>query len=92
VNAAKLVWIGFAIIIVGFLVAALGTFQTQGGSSSSGGIILIGPIPIVFGSGQYSGTIISIAIVLFAVMIVVYLISAFLFWRNGRQRQEAERF
>jgi uncharacterized membrane protein len=91
VNAVRLAWAGFAIIFVGFLVAALGTFQTQGGSSSAGGFILIGPIPIIFGSGgQGSGTIVTIAIVLSAVMIAMYLVSFLLFWRGGRRQEEVD--
>jgi uncharacterized membrane protein len=90
VNAVRLVWVGFAVIFVGFFVAALGTFQSQGGSNSAGGVILIGPVPIIFGSGQGSGTLVTIAIVLSAVMIAMYLASFLLFWRAGRRQEEVD--
>jgi uncharacterized membrane protein len=87
VNAVRLAWVGFAVIFVGFLVAALGTLQSQGGSNSGGGFILIGPVPIIFGGGQGSGTLITIAIVLSAVMIAMYLASFLLFWRADRRQE-----
>jgi uncharacterized membrane protein len=90
VNAIRLVWVGFAVIFIGFLVAALGTFQSQGGSSSAGGFILIGPVPIVFGSGQGSGTLVTIAIVLSAVMIAMYLASFLLSWRASMRQEEVD--
>ncbi len=83
--------VGVAIIFVGFLVVALGTFTGSGGSSSSGGVILIGPIPIVFGSGPDSGILATVALVITAAMVAFYLLS-FLFWRSGRRREaEPER-
>jgi len=78
-NPARLAWLGFAIIFVGFLVVALGASRGSGG-----GFILIGPIPIVFGSGPNSGMLASVALVITAAMVAVYLLS-FLFWRKGRR-------
>ncbi len=82
----RLASVGVAIIFVGFLVVALGTFTGSGGSSSGGGFILIGPIPIVFGSGPNSGILATVALVITAAMVVLYLLS-FLFWRSGRRRE-----
>jgi uncharacterized membrane protein len=82
-NSARLIWIGFTIIFVGILVVALGTFLGSSGSSSIGGFILIGPIPIVFGGGPDSGTLAIVAIAISAVMVVVYLAS-FFYWSAGR--------
>ncbi len=85
-NPARLVGLGIAIIFVGFLVVALGTFTGNGGSSSSGGFILIGPIPIVFGSGPGSGMLATVALLITVAMVVVYLMS-FYFWRSGGRRE-----
>jgi uncharacterized membrane protein len=82
----RLASVGVAIIFAGFLVVALGTFTGPGGSSSSGGFILIGPIPIVFGSGPDSGILAAVALVVTAAMVALYLLS-FLFWRSGRRRE-----
>jgi uncharacterized membrane protein len=85
-NMARLTWVGVAIIFVGFLVVALGASVGSGGSSSSGGFILIGPIPIVFGSGLGSGTLADVALVVTVAMVAVYLLSFFLL-RSGRRRE-----
>lgn len=85
-NPARLTWLGVAIVFVGFLVAAVGTAVGSGGSSSSGGFILIGPIPIVFGNGQNSGMLAEVALVITIAMVAVFLLS-FLLWRSGRRRE-----
>jgi len=77
-----LVLFGIAIIFAGFLVVLLGMI-TSGMSSEEGermevrggGVILIGPIPIVFGSDAKWA---SIAIVLAIILIVIVLLSGVL--------------
>ncbi len=86
-NPARLLLVGFVLVVVGFFVVAMGTISGAG-SASSGGFILIGPIPIIFGSGPDSGTLSSVAVAVSVVMVAVYLAS-FLLWRSGR-RKEAE--
>jgi uncharacterized membrane protein len=88
-NPAKLVWLGIVIIFVGFLVVALGASQGSGGSSSSGGFILIGPIPIVFGSSPGSGMLATVGLVITLVVVVFYVVS-FLFWRSGGRQESTE--
>jgi uncharacterized membrane protein len=85
-NPARLTLVGFAIIFAGFLVVALGASVGSGGSSSSGGFILIGPVPIVFGSGPNSGALAVVALVITVAMVALYVLS-FLFWRRERQRE-----
>jgi uncharacterized protein (TIGR00304 family) len=78
-----LVLIGIAIIFAGFLVVLLGTIvsgrSSEGGERRTevrgGGVILIGPIPIVFGSDAKWA---SIAIVLAIILIVIVLLSGVL--------------
>jgi uncharacterized membrane protein len=87
-NSTTLASFGVLVIFAGFLVVLLGAFLVSGGSSSSGGFILIGPIPIVFGSGPNSSVLASVALAISAVIIVVYLASFFM-W-GLRRRREAE--
>jgi len=78
-----LVFVGVAIILVGFLVVFLALMMATRPSESGerraevkgGGVILIGPIPIVFGSDARWT---SIAIVLTIVLIVLVLFSGVL--------------
>jgi uncharacterized membrane protein len=85
-SKAALTWFGVAIILVGFLVVALGASLGSGGSSSSEGFILIGPVPIVFGSGPNTGQLTLVGLVVTVAVVVFYVIS-FFFWRSGRRRE-----
>ncbi len=57
-----LVFVGIAVIVVVSVVL--------GGSGSVGGIILVGPIPIVFGAGPDAGWLIVISIILTAISVI----------------------
>ena len=78
-----LVFLGVAIILVGFLVLFLAMMlasRSSGGGEGrtqvkGGGVILIGPIPIIFGSDAKWA---SIAIVLGIVLIILVLFSGML--------------
>jgi uncharacterized membrane protein len=61
-----LVFVGIAVLVVASLVL--------GGSGSVGGIILIGPIPIIFGAGPDAIWLIAISIILTVVSVVLFLI------------------
>jgi len=61
-----LVFVGFAVIVVVSVVL--------GGSGSVGGIIHVGPIPIVFGAGSDASWLIVISIILTAISIILFLI------------------
>jgi uncharacterized protein (TIGR00304 family) len=82
-----LVFIGIGIILVGFLVVFLATAMSGRSSSEEGerrtevrggGIIMIGPIPIIFGSDAKWA---SAAVVLAIVLIVIVLLSGVLIGR-----------
>ncbi len=89
-DSSKLLSLGVVIILAGFFVVFVGALMGAGtgGSTSTGGFILIGPIPIVFGSGPEAGMLATVALVISVVMIAVYLLS-FLFW-GARKRRGAE--
>lgn len=61
--ATWLFFIAFAVIFVGMLLIAFGSVSNFGGVSG-GTIILIGPIPIILGSGPYSVALIVLATIL----------------------------
>ena len=65
--------LGFSLIFMGviiFVVAAL----LSGGSGSVGGVVFIGPIPIVFGAGPDSNWLIIISIILAVVTLGLFLV------------------
>ena len=61
-----LVFVGIAVLVIASLVL--------GGSGSVGGIILIGPIPIIFGAGPDAGWLIAISIILTVLSVVLFLV------------------
>jgi len=63
---------GISLITIGIAVIVLVSI-ILGESGSVGGIILIGPIPIVFGAGQDAWLLIAIGI-------IITIISVILFW------------
>jgi uncharacterized membrane protein len=83
VNQARLSLLGIGLVVVGFVVLALGASLGSGGSSSTGGFILIGPFPIVFGSGPNSGMLAEVGLVITIAVVAFYLVSFFL-WRSGQ--------
>jgi uncharacterized membrane protein len=61
-----LVFAGIAVIIAASIVL--------GGSGSVGGVIFIGPIPIVFGAGPDAVWLIAVSVILSVISIVLFLV------------------
>jgi len=68
------VFAGFILLAAGFVILVASSLQ--GTSGSAGGFILIGPVPIVFGSGP-SGTPLA-ALALVAGLVMLVLLAVFL--------------
>ena len=71
--ARWLFFIAFGVVFIGILLMMLGSLSNQGGFSG-GAIILIGPIPIVLGTGPYSFGLIAVASVLTVASIIFFLV------------------
>jgi uncharacterized membrane protein len=67
-------FIAFAMITIGFLLMVVGPLTGTGGGFSGGAVILIGPIPIVLGTGPYSWVMIAAAAVLTVLTLAVFLL------------------
>jgi len=72
----RLLAAGLAIILVGVALVVLGSGPQ--GNISTGGFILIGPFPIVFGTGPGAGQLAELAL---AVGLLMLLLLAVLAWR-----------
>ena len=66
-----LILLGFLLVFVGTLVSALGEGDVEGG-----GVIMIGPIPIVFGTSRGALTLVSILAVLLMLLWIVGVLLA----------------
>jgi uncharacterized membrane protein len=74
-----LLFLGFGIIIVGIIIIAVASVL-GGGSGSVGGVIFIGPFPIVFGAGPSAMWLIIVSIIVAVLMFVLL----FVMRRRGR--------
>jgi uncharacterized membrane protein len=66
-------FLGIALVFVGIAVLVIASV-VLGGSGSVGGVILIGPIPIVFGAGPDAGWLIVISVIITIVSVVLFLV------------------
>ena len=71
--------LGAALIFAGVMVAAAGLFRSAGREGSrveGGGVILVGPIPIAFGSdARWTSLAIGLALALVVVMALLLLVA-----------------
>ena len=67
-------FLGIALILVGVVILVLASVLSNTSSGSSGVVIFIGPIPIVFSSGPNAGFLILIGIILAVLSIVFFLV------------------
>jgi uncharacterized membrane protein len=69
-----LLMLGFALVIVGIAVILVTSIPYEGGSVSAGGVIFIGPFPIVFGAGPDVTWLVLFSIILAVLSVVVFLV------------------
>ena len=67
----RLVAVGFLLIVAGAAVVGIGSVGQ--GTASTGGFILIGPVPIVFGTGNNGGNLALLSAVLGGMMLAMLL-------------------
>ena len=68
-----LLLLGIALVFIGISVIVVATV-VLGGSGSVGGVILIGPIPIVFGAGPEANWLIAVGGALTIISLVLFLV------------------
>ncbi|MEM0314039.1 MAG: DUF131 domain-containing protein [Candidatus Bathyarchaeia archaeon] len=73
---------GFFMILVGIALLIFTAFSNNA-SVGVGGIIFIGPIPIVFGAGPEPHLLIIIAIILGITCVIMMLLMRKAFWEKG---------
>jgi len=65
----------FALIFIGMVVMMIASFTQGHGTTSGGAVILIGPIPIILGSGPESSWLILLAAIIIAIMLLASLLA-----------------
>jgi len=64
VPTAGLFFLAFVLIFLGILLMSVGPILNHAGIGSVGTVILIGPIPIILGSGPFASVIVVLALLL----------------------------
>ncbi len=75
-NGLDLVTIGIILVFVGFIVVLLSMISAGGRSRvEGGGVIIIGPVPIVFGSNRnVTSLLLVLAIILTVLTIIMFIV------------------
>jgi len=71
-KGSVLLLVGLALVFIGVAVIVVATVLL-GGSGSVGGVILIGPIPIVFGAGPEAAWLIAVGAVITIISLVLFI-------------------
>jgi uncharacterized membrane protein len=72
--ATLLLSVAFAMIVIGMLLIAAGSTTGTSSGLNGGAVILIGPIPIILGTGPYSFEMILVAALLTALGLGFFLL------------------
>jgi uncharacterized membrane protein len=65
---------GFSIMLLGMVITVVATLLSGGGSTSTGIIIFIGPIPLILGAGPQREWLILVSLILAIVTLTLLLI------------------
>ena len=79
-----MVVLGALLVVAGVALVAYGAAGQ--GNASAGGFILIGPFPIVFGTGSNGGELALLSVLLGVLMVVLLLVMALRAWRTQPAR------
>jgi uncharacterized membrane protein len=80
-DASRLYVLGFVILFAGVALLFIGDASSS--SESFGGVVFIGPIPFVFGTGPEAGILTLTAVIIAVAMILMFYLSIILS-RRGR--------
>jgi len=66
--------LGFVLVFVGIIVVLVAAVLPGGGSASFGGVIFIGPFPIVVGAGPETTLMVLFGIILAVLSVIMFLV------------------
>jgi uncharacterized protein (TIGR00304 family) len=71
----ELILLGIVLIILGMFILMLFLWRAGEGRGEAGGVVIVGPVPIVFGTSQrVAATVMVLAIVLTVVTLLLFLL------------------
>jgi uncharacterized protein (TIGR00304 family) len=71
----ELILLGIVLIILGMFILMLSLWRASEGRGEAGGVVIVGPVPIVFGTSQrMAATVMVLAIVLTVITLLLFLL------------------
>jgi uncharacterized protein (TIGR00304 family) len=71
----ELILLGLLLIILGMFILMLSLWRTGEGRAEAGGVVIVGPVPIVFGTSQRAAAaVMALAIILTALVLLLFLL------------------
>jgi len=71
----ELILLGIVLIILGMFILMLSLWRAGEGRGEAGGVVIVGPVPIVFGTSQrVAAMVMVLAIVLMVVTLLLFLL------------------
>jgi uncharacterized protein (TIGR00304 family) len=71
----ELILLGIVLVILGMFILMLSLWRAGEGRGEAGGVVIVGPVPIVFGTSQRVATMVMVlAIVLTVVTLLFFLL------------------
>jgi uncharacterized protein (TIGR00304 family) len=71
----ELILLGIVLIFLGMLILMLSLWRDGEGRAEAGGVVIVGPVPIVFGTSQRAAVAVMVlAIVLTALVLLLFLL------------------
>jgi uncharacterized protein (TIGR00304 family) len=71
----ELILLGIVLVILGIFILMLSLWRAGEGRGEAGGVVIVGPVPIVFGTSQrVAATVMVLAIVLTVVALLLFLL------------------
>jgi uncharacterized protein (TIGR00304 family) len=71
----ELILLGIVLIILGMFILMLSLWRAGEGRGEAGGVVIVGPVPIVFGTSQRVATMVMVlAIVLTVITLLLFLL------------------
>jgi uncharacterized protein (TIGR00304 family) len=71
---STLVFVGFAIVIIAIILLFLKNAKSDKGKFKGGGVVIIGPIPIIFGTDKESVKIILVLSIILMILVLVWIV------------------
>jgi uncharacterized protein (TIGR00304 family) len=71
---STLVFVGFAIVIIAIILLFLKNAKSEKGKVKGGGVVIIGPIPVVFGTDKESVKIILVLSIILMILVLVWIV------------------